>query len=256
MPGWGRLSLPGAEILFSDRTGGVSAPPFDTANAGYGRGDDPAAVAENRRRIGAGLGGRAAEPETWTCLHQVHGAEVFVAGSEPHPQPQPLPRSDASVSTGPDAVLAILTADCAPVALVGPGVVGAVHAGWRGLAAGVLEAAVAQVAEMAGEPPAAVVGPCIHPCCYQFSPGDLDLVAARLGAEVRSRTTSGDLALDVPAAVRAALSKAGVAGITEVGVCTSCSPVHFSHRRDGRTGLQAMLVAAAPPGTPRTPGRR
>ncbi len=183
MPGWGRLSLPGAEILFSDRTGGVSAPPFDTANAGYGRGDDPAAVAENRRRIGAGLGGRAAEPEAWTCLHQVHGAEVFVAGSQDPPgvrgvpvDSTALPQADASVSTGSDAVLAILTADCAPVALVGPGVVGAVHAGWRGLAAGVLEAAVAQVAEMAGEPPAAVVGPCIHPCCYQFSPGDLDLV--------------------------------------------------------------------------------
>ncbi|MGH2687809.1 MAG: laccase domain-containing protein, partial [Actinomycetota bacterium] len=78
MPGWDRLSLPGAEILFSDRTGGVSAPPFDTANAGYGRGDDPAAVAENRRRIGAGLEGRPAEPEVWTCLHQVHGAAVYI----------------------------------------------------------------------------------------------------------------------------------------------------------------------------------
>jgi hypothetical protein len=141
-------------------------------------------------------------------------------------------------------VLAILTADCAPVALVGPGVVGAVHAGWRGLAAGVVEAAVAQVAELAGEPPSAVVGPCIHPCCYEFSPGDLELVAARLGDAVESRTAAGDPALDVPAAVRIALSRAGVAGITDVGVCTSCSPRHFSHRRDGRTGLQAMLVAA------------
>ena len=69
----------GAEILFGDRTGGVSAPPFDTANAGYSRGDDPAAVAENRRRIGAALGGPAADPEAWSCLHQVHGAEVHSA---------------------------------------------------------------------------------------------------------------------------------------------------------------------------------
>jgi hypothetical protein len=190
----------------------------------------------------------------WTCLHQVHGAEVFVTPPAP-PEPARLPPADASVSTEPDAVLAILTADCAPVALVGPGVVGAVHAGWRGLAAGVVEAAVAWVAERAGEAPSAVVGPCIHPCCYEFSPGDLELVAQRLGHGVESRTGAGSLALDVPAAVRIALSRAGVVDITDVGVCTSCSPRHFSHRRDGRTGLQAMLVAAVP-GTPRTPGRR
>lgn len=243
MPDWARLSLPGAEILFSDRTGGVSAPPFDSANAGYGRGDDPAAVAENRRRIGAGLGGRAADPDTWACLHQVHGADVFVTGPQ---APDQLPPADASVSTDAAAVLAILTADCAPVALVGPGVVGAVHAGWRGLAAGVVEAAVRRVAELGGEAPSAVVGPCIHPCCYEFSPGDLKLVAQRFGAGVEGRTTAGALALDVPAAVRIALSGAGVGEITELGVCTACSPRHFSHRRDGRTGLQAMLVAATP----------
>ncbi|MGH8975367.1 MAG: polyphenol oxidase family protein, partial [Acidimicrobiia bacterium] len=162
MPGWARVSLSGAEILFSDRTGGVSAPPFDTANAGYSRGDDPAAVAENRRRIGAGLGGRAADPEAWTCLHQVHGAQVHVPGTPSAlakvrsqrtsvnaqgATGSALPAADASVSADPDAVLAILTADCAPVALVGPGVVGAVHAGWRGLAAGVVEAAVERVTE-------------------------------------------------------------------------------------------------------------
>ncbi len=243
MPGWARLSLPGAEILFSDRTGGVSAPPFDSANAGYGRGDDPAAVAENRRRIGAGLGGPATDTDAWTCLHQVHGAEVHVTGSA---APDLLPQADAAVSTQPDAVLAILTADCAPVALVGPGVVGAVHAGWRGLAAGVVEAAVGRVAELAGRFPAAVLGPCIHPCCYEFSPGDLKLVADRLGDEVESRTRAGALALDVPAAVRIALSRAGVTEITDLEVCTACSPRYFSHRRDGRTGLQAMLVAAAP----------
>lgn len=239
-----RVSLSGAEILFSDRTGGVSAPPFDTANAGYSRGDDPAAVAENRRRIGAGLGGRAADPGAWTCLHQVHGADVHVAGSH---TAQGQPRADACVSADRDAVLAILTADCAPVALVGPGVVGAVHAGWRGLAAGVVEAAVERMTAMAGEVPAAVVGPCIHPCCYEFSPGDLELVSRRLGGAVEGRTAKGTLALDVPLAVRVALSRAGVTDVTEVGVCTSCSPQHFSHRRDGRTGLQAMLVAAARP---------
>ena len=245
MPDWAHLAVPGAEILFSDRTGGVSAPPFDSANAGYSRGDDPAAVAENRRRIGAGLGGRAADPAVWTCLHQVHGATVYVTRPD---RPEKLPPADASVSTDPEEVLAILTADCAPVALVAPGVVGAVHAGWRGLAAGVVEAAVAEIAARAGEAPSAVVGPCIHPCCYEFSPGDLELVAGRLGEAVESTTATGAPALDVPAAVRIALSRAGVTEIKDLGVCTSCSPRHFSHRRDGRTGLQAMLVAASPGG--------
>ncbi|MGH9003870.1 MAG: laccase domain-containing protein, partial [Acidimicrobiia bacterium] len=110
----------------------------------------------------------------------------------------------------------------------------------------VVEAAVVRVAELGGAPPAAVLGPCIHPCCYEFSSGDLALVRGRLGPGVESRTSAGSLALDVPAAVRIALSGAGVTDITDVGVCTGCSPVHFSHRRDGRTGLQAMLVAAAP----------
>jgi polyphenol oxidase len=144
---WIRLGLPGAEILFSDRTGGVSAPPFDTANAGYARGDDPANVDENRGRIGAALGGPGSDPAEWVCLHQVHGARVYPAdlylpGTPRTPggptAGRPAPEADAAVSAESDAVLSVLTADCAPVALVAPGVVGAVHAGWRGVMAGVL----------------------------------------------------------------------------------------------------------------------
>ena len=126
---WIRLDLPGAEILFSDRTGGVSAPPFDTANAGYSRGDDPANVDENRGRIGAALGGPGSDPAEWICLRQVHGARVYpsdVAGRIPN---RAAPEADAAVSAEPDAVLSVLTADCAPVALVSPGAVAAVHAG-------------------------------------------------------------------------------------------------------------------------------
>jgi polyphenol oxidase len=255
---WIRFGLGAAEILFSDRTGGVSDPPFDTANAGYGRGDDPARVAENRRRIGAALGGRAADPDRWTCLHQVHGAAVHLSaglpsrsgGLTPAPdagrspeQPMGPPDADACVTTDPDSVLAILTADCGPVALAAPGVAAAVHAGWRGVAAGVLEAAGAEVRRRAGGPVQALIGPCIHPCCYEFSPSDLGPIVARLGAAVEGRTTDGRPALDLPAAIAIALAGAGVDEIDDVGICTACSPRHFSHRRDGRTGLQAMLVA-------------
>ncbi|HVW31812.1 MAG TPA: polyphenol oxidase family protein [Acidimicrobiia bacterium] len=251
---WIRLDLPEAEILFSDRTGGVSAPPFDTANAGYSRGDDPAHVDANRARIGAGLGGRAADPARWVSLHQVHGATVHPAdlagmagggaASRGCRDGGSAPRADAAVSAAPGAVLSVLTADCGPVALVAPGVVAAVHAGWRGIAAGVLEAAVTEVRRRSKGPIRAVLGPCIHPECYEFSPADLEPLAARLGDEVRAETAAGRPALHVPRAIRLALAGAGVTDVTDVDVCTACSPDHFSHRRDGRTGLQTMLVAA------------
>jgi polyphenol oxidase len=232
-------------MLFSDRTGGVSTPPFDTANIGFGRGDDPERVVENRRRVGSALGGRAADPALWTCLHQVHGAAVYAVDrpNRGSPPDGDTPPADAAVTTDPEAVLAILTADCGPVALVAPGASGVVHAGWRGVAAGVLEAAVAGVRERGRGPVRAVIGPCVRPCCYEFSPADLEPIAARLGPEVARRTSSGRLALDLPRAIAIALSGAGVAEVTDVGVCTACSHDHFSHRRDGRTGLQAMLLA-------------
>jgi len=246
---WIRLETDGAEILFSDRTGGVSAPPFDTANAGYSRGDDPANVDANRVRIGAVLGGRAADPHRWVSLHQVHGATVWPAdiGGMVCTAFSPragAPKADAAVSAEPGAVLSVLTADCAPVALVAPGAVAAVHAGWRGLSAGVLEAAVQEVRRRSPGPITAVLGPCIHAECYEFSAADLDPIAARLGPEVRAETATGGLALDLPRAVRLALAGAGVAEVTDVDVCTACSPDHFSYRRDGTTGLQTMLVAA------------
>jgi YfiH family protein len=156
---------------------------------------------------------------------------------------RPAPQADASVSAEPGAVLSVLTADCGPVALVAPGVVAAVHAGWRGVSAGVLEAAVAEVRKRTAGPVRAVLGPCIHPECYEFSPADLQPITERLGPDVVGETSSGRPALDVPRAIRLALAGAGVTDVTDVEVCTACSSNHFSHRRDGRTGLQTMLVA-------------
>lgn len=179
----------------------------------------------------------------WTCLRQVHGAGVVLApAAKAPPLSGDLPVGDASVATDPDAVLVVLAGDCGPVALVTKRAVAAVHAGWRGVAAGVLEAAAMRLRALGGGSPRAVLGPCVRACCYEFSPADLSPIVARLGPGVATTTSEGRLALDLPRAVGSALARAGVSDFVDLGVCTACSPDHFSHRREGRTGLQAMLV--------------
>ena len=92
----------------------------------------------------------------------------------------------------------------------------------------------------------AALGPCIHPARYEFGTDDLQRVVARLGASVESRTDDGRPALDVPAGVRAALASVGVDELDDVDVCTSSSPDHFSYRRDGPTGRQALVAWIEP----------
>jgi len=176
----------------------------------------------------------------WSWLHQVHGAAVVVVEQ---PGEHAGARADASVTARPGAALSVQTADCAPVALLSAeGVVGAVHAGWRGLEAGVVEAAVAAMRRKGAAALHAVLGPCIHPGCYEFGEPELGRLAARYGPAVRGRTTRGTPALDLPAAVRAALAAAGVTQVDEVPVCTACDTRFFSHRARGDTGRQAMVV--------------
>jgi len=137
----------------------------------------------------------------------------------------------------------VLSADCAPVALASrEGVVGVAHAGWRGLLGGVLERAVAAMRALGAGEIEAVLGPCIRPPCYEFGADDLDRVAARLGDGVRGRTASGAPALDLPAGVGAALERAGVDDLRDVGLCTACTPGYFSHRARGDRGRQALAL--------------
>jgi copper oxidase (laccase) domain-containing protein len=129
------------------------------------------------------------------------------------------------------------------VALASPeGVLGVAHAGWRGLAAGVLEQTVATMRALGAGEIEAVLGPCIRPECYEFGSDDLEGVAARLGDGVRGRTTAGAPALDLPAGVALALRAAGVTGLADIGVCTACSPAQFSWRRDGDQARQALVL--------------
>ncbi|MBI2168954.1 MAG: laccase domain-containing protein [Actinobacteria bacterium] len=238
--GWFRADVFGARVLFTDRHGGVSAPPYSSLNLTTG-GDDPAeSVVENRRRaLGAlGLSG------TWVPMRQVHGAAVVDAGSIDGAAPA---EADAVVVIDPKHVGAVLTADCAPVALVGPGGVAAVHAGWPGLLAGVVEASAEALRASGVEPRRALLGPCIRPCCYEFGEDKLADFEDRFGPAVRASTAQGTPALDIPAAAAAALRAAGVVHVSDLGICTSCSPAYFSYRRDGDpTGRQALLVGRRP----------
>jgi YfiH family protein len=171
-------------------------------------------------------------------LRQVHGDRVLTVVAAPAAPPE----ADGAVTAAVDLPLVVLTADCAPVALIADGAVGVVHAGWPGLEQGVLGVAVDALRELSDGPIRAVLGPCVHPARYEFGADLLDRLVARLGPEVASRTSDGAPALDIPTAVRVSLAHAGVDEVDDVGVCTSASPDHFSHRRDGTTGRQAVVV--------------
>jgi polyphenol oxidase len=197
-------------------------------------------------------------------VEQVHGDAVALVGelavADP---PRTLParssgRADALVTSASSSALAILVADCAPIALASPeGVFGAVHAGWRGIAAEVVEHAVRAMREQGASTVTAVRGPCIRACCYQFSDEDLERVAAVRGPSVRGRTAAGAPALDLPAAVSAALAAAEVTEGAGVDRCTACGGGYFSHRARGDTGRQALFVWRSAEGDPvaRSDGR-
>jgi purine-nucleoside/S-methyl-5'-thioadenosine phosphorylase / adenosine deaminase len=203
-------------------------------STGWGQGDMAGAgptVAARRRSV---------IDLPWTVLQQVHGARVVVADS---PGGADGEAADGAVTTVNGAAIAVLTADCAPVALASPeGVLGAAHAGWRGLRAGVIESTVQAMRRLGATRVDAVLGPCIHPCCYAFGEDDLTEMASRLGPQVRSVDTSGRPALDLPAGVRAALHAAGATFVGDASVCTSCSDRHWSWRADHTPRRQATVV--------------
>jgi len=172
-------------------------------------------------------------------MRQVHGAHVHVATEPTGAAP---PEADAAVTVSRGLPLAVITADCAPVALACDDAVGVVHAGHRGLELGVIEAAVGALREIGHGSVRAYLGPCIHSSRYEFGAADLARLVARFGPEVEGRTEHGSPALDIPAAVRRALAGCGVDQFTDAGMCTAGSDAHFSYRRDRVTGRQATVV--------------
>jgi YfiH family protein len=213
-------------------------------------GDAPATVAANRAALALALPAVPDDPTTWRWLRQVHGADVVTVDAAPaDPRTDPRtgpPEADGAVTRAVGVPLVVMTADCAPIALVASDergcAVGVVHAGWQGLLRGVIGAGVEALRACHDAPVRAVLGPCIHAASYEFGEDALAPLVERFGASVRSFTRRGTPALDVPAAVRIALRDAGVSDYTDVDVCTSASADHFSHRRDGVTGRQAVVV--------------
>ena len=176
----------------------------------------------------------------WTWLRQVHGAEVVTVT---RPGEHAGTEADAAVTAVPGAVVAVQAADCAPVALLADGVVGVAHAGWRGLVAGVLPAAVRAMRALGAGEVAALLGPCIHPGCYELGEPALGELTTLLGPAVVSRTTGGAPALDLPAAVAASLGGVGVTLDAGGSSCTACTPATaWSHRARGEAGRQAALA--------------
>ena len=172
-------------------------------------------------------------------VHQVPGVAVAVADRATDTADTD---ADALMTTESGVALAVRTADCAPVAFAAEGVVAVAHAGWQGLTAGVLAQTVAAMRAKSDGRVIAALGPCIHAECYEFSPHDLDFVASRLGDGVRGVTAEGRPALDVPAAVRAALAAKDVELIHDEQVCTACSGRHWSHRARRDVQRQATVV--------------
>jgi polyphenol oxidase len=228
------------EVAFSTREGGVSDGPYASLNLGIFTGDDPDRVVENRRRLCAAAG---VDPERATMAWQQHGAEVRRARPESIVSPglrhDPC---DGLWSDEPGQAMLLLAADCLPIALArldGARPAAAVlHAGWRGLLAGIVRNGVAAL----GPSVAAAVGPSIGPCCYEVRADVAEPMEAALG---RGLVREGRL--DLWAAAERALRAVGVARVDRFDLCTACHPeLFFSHRRDaGVTGRQGVLARVA-----------
>ena len=272
---------PGVRALATTRFGlGVSQPPFDAFDLGLRNGDDVAAVAENRLQLEAAL----QLPSSPCWLRQVHGTHVVHFSPSLSPQakgrvgeglvsvdkeftpsqPPPSlrerggdsvePEADAATTSEPGTVLAILTADCLPVVFAAKdgSEIAVAHAGWRGLAAGVLEATVAAMKT----PPRDIVawlGPAAGRDAYEIGEDVFDAFAA---SDPRAQaafvaTRPGHWNVDLYALAKQRLADVGVADVHGGGLCTMSDPRFFSHRRStsdgsGRTGRMATLAWIEP----------
>jgi YfiH family protein len=218
------VELPGARAVFTTRRGGYSQGPYASLNLGRLTDDDAELARRNRGALEHELGVRL------TFVRQVHGARVIRLTAPVDPPPEADGQATARRGLAPT----VLTADCLPIALASEGAVAMLHAGWRGLAAGVIEEGVRALEEVGGRGPiSAAIGPGAGPCCYE------------VGDEVLGVFDAPGPTLDLKAIARHRLDRAGVESVYDTGLCTICSApeLFFSHRRDrGVTGRQAGIV--------------
>ena len=243
------IDLSGARAVFTTRRGGFSEGPFASLNLGRLTDDRPDAVRHNRATLQALVGARPAH------IRQVHGTAVRTVtdATDPFVAPLPeegieLPEADGQATRLRDVAPMVLTADCVPIALAGGGRPGAtggtavamLHAGWRGLAGGIVAEGVRAIRELGADGPLeAAIGPGAGGCCYEVGEEVHEVFAAH-GDRVRHGRN-----IDLKAIARDQLVQAGVQTVHDVELCTICSDeaLFFSHRRDrGVTGRQAGLV--------------
>jgi YfiH family protein len=222
------------------RAGGVSSPPFDTFNLGDHVGDDPAAVAANRKRLTAALG-LGEDAVVW--MNQVHGDHVEVVDGPL--EAAPVEKTDALVTTTPRLALAVVSADCVPVLMgdVRAGVVAAVHAGRVGAQNGVVARTVEAMLRLGAQAGdiSALLGPAVSGRNYEVPEEMAAAVEAALPGS-RTTTSRGTPGLDLRAGIARQLTALGVSAIDIDPRCTVDDRNLFSHRRDAPTGRLASLV--------------
>ncbi|MGZ4212008.1 MAG: peptidoglycan editing factor PgeF [Actinomycetota bacterium] len=237
------LQSAGIRVAFTTRHGGYSADAFSSLNLSFLSGDDHATVMANRARALEAIGG---DPASWTSGRQVHGAlsaRVTAAerGAGSASPDTTLEGTDALWTDEPATVLAVLIADCVPVLLADPARrrIGVVHAGWRGMTSGIIEATAAS---MEGDPGAlnAFIGPSIGPCCYEVGPDVSEPARRALGPEVEHR--NGSVRVDLWEGARIALRRAGVTTVHLAALCTRCEPSRFYSHRAGHVARQGLLA--------------
>jgi YfiH family protein len=224
-------------VAFTTRAGGVSEGDFESLNLGILTEDEPERVVENRKRLCEAVG---ADAETATMAWQVHGDKVTEAKPRGIVERTTFEQCDGLWTDRPGQAMALVTADCYPVAIArddeeSPGLC-VLHVGWRGLLEGIAHSGVEA---LGGQPLTSMIGPGIGPCCYE--------VGEEVAGPFRERFGDGivvDGRLDLGAAIEQALREAGVQSVARVEHCTSCEPeLFFSHRRDhGRTGRQGVIA--------------
>ncbi len=223
------------------RHGGVSAPPYASLNLGGNTGDDPKAVTENRARFYAAAG---IHPGRGARMAQVHGARVVTVD-----EPGPVGEADGLVTARTDLALLVTVADCLPifVADLSAGVIGALHAGWRGVVAGIIEGGLAALVGAGARPEhmRVVIGPGIGPCCFEVGPE----VAARFDPRTLRPGRRERPHLDLVHATRLKLEAGGIAppAITDPESCTLCRRDRYFSARSGEpTGRMVGFILRRP----------
>jgi hypothetical protein len=233
---WGFLAA------FTERTGGVSPSPYDTLNLGLRTEDAPTRVVRNRERLVGSL-----NLPSFATGEQIHGARLARVGKRRSGAGFDDARSaiggvDALSVTQRNLPLAVLVADCLPIALASPDehLLVVAHAGWRGIASGILARAVGEFERTSGV--LAVIGPAIGPCHYEVGDEVAQAVASGSGSGAVTERRGGRRYLDLPRTAGRSFRAAGVRMIEVSELCTACHPDRFfSYRRDGPTGRQALV---------------